>query len=59
MYSLAAAAPYDELNVLLRKTVVGPQFFEISTLVPAREFDQQYEWTAHELDDIVVRWAAT
>ena len=49
MYSLAAAAPYDELNVLLRKTVVGPQFFEISTLVPAREFDQQYEWTAHEL----------
>jgi 4-carboxymuconolactone decarboxylase len=49
IYSLAAAKPYDELNVLLRKTVVGPQFFEISTLVPAREFDQQYEWTAHEL----------
>jgi 4-carboxymuconolactone decarboxylase len=37
------------LNQLLRKTVVGPQFFEISTLVPAREFDQQYEWTAHEI----------
>jgi 4-carboxymuconolactone decarboxylase len=49
IYSLAAAAPYDELNQLLRKTVVGPQFFEISTLVPAREFDQQYEWTAHEI----------
>jgi 4-carboxymuconolactone decarboxylase len=48
MYSLAAAEPYDRLNQLLRQTVVGPQFFEISTLVPAREFNQQYEWTAHE-----------
>jgi len=48
IYSLAAAEPYDVLNQRLRKTVVGPQFFEISTLVPAREFDQQYEWTAHE-----------
>ena len=50
MYSLAAAEPYDRLNQLLRnENVIGPQFFEISTLVPAREFNQQYEWTAHEL----------
>ncbi len=50
MYSLAAAEPYDRLNQLLRSgNVIGPQFFEISTLVPAREFNQQYEWTAHEL----------
>jgi len=49
MYSLAAAEPYDRLNQLLRKTVAGPQFFEISTLVPAREFNQQYEWSAHEV----------
>jgi 4-carboxymuconolactone decarboxylase len=50
MYSLAAAEPYDRLNQLLRSTnVIGPQFFEISTLVPARAFNQQYEWTAHEL----------
>lgn len=49
LYSLAASEPYDQLNQLLRKTVVGPQFFEISTLVPAREFDQQYEWSAHEV----------
>jgi 4-carboxymuconolactone decarboxylase len=49
MYSLAAAEPYDRLNQLLRnQNVIGPQFFEISTLVPAREFNQQYEWTAHE-----------
>jgi 4-carboxymuconolactone decarboxylase len=49
MYSLAAAEPYDALNQQLRKTVVGPQLFEISTLVPAREFNQQYEWSAHEV----------
>jgi 4-carboxymuconolactone decarboxylase len=50
MYSLAAAEPYDRLNQLLRSAnVIGPQFFEISTLVPAREFNQQYEWSAHEL----------
>ncbi len=49
MYSPAASEPYDVMNQLLRKTVVGPQFFEISTLVPAREFDQQYEWSAHEV----------
>jgi 4-carboxymuconolactone decarboxylase len=50
MYSPAAAEPYDRLNQVLRNTnVIGPQFFEISTLVPAREFNQQYEWTAHEL----------
>jgi 4-carboxymuconolactone decarboxylase len=49
MHSLAAAEPYDRLNQLLRMAnVIGPQFFEISTLVPAREFNQQYEWTAHE-----------
>jgi len=50
MYSLAAAEPYDELNQVLRNAnVIGAQFFEISTLVPAREFNQQYEWTGHEL----------
>jgi 4-carboxymuconolactone decarboxylase len=49
IYSLAVAEPYDRLNQLLRsQNVIGPQFFEISTLVPAREFNQQYEWTAHE-----------
>jgi len=49
LYSLPASKPYDELNVLLRKAGVGPQFFEICTLVPAREFNQQYEWSAHEV----------
>lgn len=49
MYSLGPSEPYDVLNQRLRKASVGPAFFEISTLVPAREFDQQYEWTAHEV----------
>ncbi len=49
MYSLAAAEPYDRLNQLLAQDGRGPQFFEISTLVPAREFNQQYEWSAHEV----------
>jgi 4-carboxymuconolactone decarboxylase len=49
MYSISPAEPYDVLNQRLRRTIVGRQFFEISTLVPAREFNQQYEWTAHEL----------
>jgi len=50
MYSLEAAEPYDVMNRRLRETnVIGRDFFEISTLVPAREFNQQYEWTAHEI----------
>jgi 4-carboxymuconolactone decarboxylase len=50
IYSLEAAEPYDIMNRRLRETnVIGRDFFEISTLVPAREFNQQYEWTAHEV----------
>jgi 4-carboxymuconolactone decarboxylase len=49
LYSPGVAEPLDALNQYLRKTVVGPQFFEIGALVAAREFEQQYEWTAHEM----------
>ena len=48
MYSPGAARPIQELNQYLRKTVVGPRFFELSALVAAREFDQAYEWSGHE-----------
>ena len=48
MYSPGSAKPIQELNQYLRKTVVGPRFFELSALVAAREFDQQYEWSGHE-----------
>jgi 4-carboxymuconolactone decarboxylase len=48
MYSPGAAAPIHALNQYLRKTVVGSRFFELSALIAAREFDQQYEWSGHE-----------
>jgi len=48
MYSPMAARPIHELNQYLRKTVVGSRFFELSALIAAREFDQQYEWSGHE-----------
>jgi hypothetical protein len=28
---------------------VGPRYFQLAVLIIAREIDQQYEWTAHEL----------
>jgi hypothetical protein len=31
------------------KSPVGRRYFQISVLITAREIDQQYEWTAHEL----------
>ena len=31
------------------KSPVGPRYFQLSVLIIAREIDQQYEWTAHEL----------
>ena len=40
--------PIQELNQYLRKTVVGPRFFELSALVAARSSISQYEWSGHE-----------
>jgi 4-carboxymuconolactone decarboxylase len=48
MYSPNAAVHIQGLNQVLRKTVAGSRFFELSALIAAREFDQQYEWSAHE-----------
>jgi 4-carboxymuconolactone decarboxylase len=31
------------------KSPVGPRNFQLAVLITAREIDQQYEWTAHEL----------
>ncbi len=28
---------------------VGPRYFQLAVLITAREIDQQYEWSAHEL----------
>jgi len=48
IYSPGAAEPFSNLNNYVRKTVVGPRFFELSALIAAREFDQAYEWSGHE-----------
>jgi 4-carboxymuconolactone decarboxylase len=48
MHSPKAAEPIYALNQYLRKTVVGPRYFEVAALIAAREFDQQYEWSGHE-----------
>jgi 4-carboxymuconolactone decarboxylase len=48
MYSPGAAEHIHGLNQYLRKTVVGSRYFELSALIAAREFDQQYEWSGHE-----------
>jgi 4-carboxymuconolactone decarboxylase len=48
LHSPAAAEPIQMLNQALRRTVVGAKYFEISALIAAREFDQQYEWSGHE-----------
>ena len=42
MYSPKAAQPIHELNQYLRTTVAGSRYFELSALIAAREFDQQY-----------------
>ena len=31
------------------KSPVGPRYFQLAVLITAREIDQQYEWTGHEL----------
>lgn len=48
LYSPPLSETYDRLNQLVRKTVAGAAYFEICTLVAAREFDQEYMWGGHE-----------
>ena len=31
------------------KSPVGPRYFQLAALIAAREIDQQYEWSAHEV----------
>src|ERR1700739_2768947 len=31
------------------KSPVGPRYFQLAVLIMAREIDQQYEWSFHEL----------
>jgi 4-carboxymuconolactone decarboxylase len=49
LYSLGVTEPFEQLNASVRKSKVGPRYFEICTLIAARVFDQQYVWSGHEL----------
>jgi len=49
LYSPVVGEPFVAINQALRKSVVGTQNFEICTLLAAWEFEQQYEWSAHEV----------
>lgn len=49
LYSIKSAGPQDALNQALRiNGNLDRQVFEISTLVPAREYNSRYEYTVHE-----------
>ena len=43
-----AAEHFFGLNQAMRKVSIGPAYFDLAALVAAWEFEQQYEWTAHE-----------
>jgi len=49
LYAPAVGEPFELLNQAARKISVGPRYFELSALIGARAFDQQYEWSGHEL----------
>jgi 4-carboxymuconolactone decarboxylase len=49
LYSPVVGEPFEAINQALRKSVIGTHNFEICTLLAAWEYEQQYEWTAHEI----------
>jgi len=49
LYSPEVGEPFEQLNQAARKISAGPRYFELSALIAARAFDQQYEWSGHEL----------
>jgi len=49
LYSPGVAEPMHHLNTYLRQRgVLGPALTEVAILVAAWEFEQAYEWAAHE-----------
>ena len=48
MHSVVVAEPYDGLNQALRNSIITPRYFELGTLIAAREFDSEYIWSGHE-----------
>jgi hypothetical protein len=48
LHSPGAAVPLDELHAYLTRSPVGPAMFQIAALVATREFDEPFNWNAHE-----------
>src|SRR6266851_10203880 len=49
LHSPRVGEPFREMNRILRTEVpLEPRLRELAILVTAREFDSQFEWTAHE-----------
>src|SRR5437899_1279550 len=49
LHSPRVGEPFREMNRILRNEVpLAPRLRELAILVTAREFDNQFEWTAHE-----------
>src|SRR2546423_8172864 len=49
LHSPRVGEPFREMNRILRNEVpLAPRLRELAILVTAREFDSQFEWTAHE-----------
>src|SRR5262249_49698161 len=48
MHSPIPAEPYDALNQVLRRSVITPKYFELCTLIAAREFDAENGWSGNE-----------
>jgi len=49
LYSPGVAEALDQLHgYLARKSVVGPAMFQICSLIATREFDDPFNWNAHE-----------
>ena len=49
LHSPKFAEPMHAINQYLRnESTIGRRYFELSALIAAREFNQQYEWSGHE-----------
>jgi 4-carboxymuconolactone decarboxylase len=49
LYSPGVAGPLDEMHsYLANKSVIGTATFQICSLIASREFDDSYDWNAHE-----------
>jgi 4-carboxymuconolactone decarboxylase len=48
LYSLPVAEAMDLMNRYLGRAAIGARAFQLASVVGSREFDQQYEYSAHD-----------